>query len=315
MIIAMKKCPYCMEDVEEEAVVCPHCQRDVRRWWWRHKILTVILIFIGSSFIVSFLGSLGGGSDKATSDKITSTERQRFVKVLSISGDQDQQSQEFVIKSKDVKFEYRCQDGPLVCSARLKQVGGDANKEIFHSSGSTGGTSGENIISAGPGRFYVLVNTGNRRYTIDVLESSTPASTEEKKVAEQKVSDVEPYRNIAGFELASENTFGRYQSFDYKTGDKQYIVSLNVNPETENPELEEVYSLERGSVTIKGVELAYGYQERSEKFDIRPYESVELVFMHLRKPHTVITRRLDRTSDKEGNLATSKTFVEALLSR
>ena len=72
----MKKCPHCAEEVQKKARVCPHCQMDLKSWWRRHKILTVVLVFLGSGLVVSLLGGSGG------SNKVISTDSPKFVKVL-----------------------------------------------------------------------------------------------------------------------------------------------------------------------------------------------------------------------------------------
>ena len=42
----IKKCRACFKEVEAKAKKCHHCGTDLRSWFGRHKIITVILVFI-----------------------------------------------------------------------------------------------------------------------------------------------------------------------------------------------------------------------------------------------------------------------------
>ena len=40
-----KSCPKCGEEIKASAKICKHCKADLRNWFARHKLLTVVLIF------------------------------------------------------------------------------------------------------------------------------------------------------------------------------------------------------------------------------------------------------------------------------
>lgn len=40
----IKKCKFCQTDIPKKATVCPNCKKDLRSWFSRHPILSVILI-------------------------------------------------------------------------------------------------------------------------------------------------------------------------------------------------------------------------------------------------------------------------------
>ena len=61
-----KKCPKCNEEIQSSAKKCKHCQADLRNWFVKHKVLTVILVIIVFGIIVSV------SSDK--SQKVSSTQ-------------------------------------------------------------------------------------------------------------------------------------------------------------------------------------------------------------------------------------------------
>ena len=57
-----KKCKHCQSEIDEKATRCPHCQSDLRSWFRKHPILTIILILF---VIPPFLSGLFSNSDKS----------------------------------------------------------------------------------------------------------------------------------------------------------------------------------------------------------------------------------------------------------
>lgn len=58
----VKKCKYCQSEIDKKAKVCPNCKKDVRNWFLRHPILSVILIII----VVAIIGSLSNPNTPET---------------------------------------------------------------------------------------------------------------------------------------------------------------------------------------------------------------------------------------------------------
>lgn len=50
-----KLCKHCRKEIDSKANKCPHCQSDLRNWFVRHPILTVILVL----FVFGIFGSTG----------------------------------------------------------------------------------------------------------------------------------------------------------------------------------------------------------------------------------------------------------------
>jgi len=71
-----KKCPKCKEDVAKDAKKCKHCGADLRNWFIRHKVLTVILAL----FVIGIIGAAMGGSDTATTDTGTGSSQEENTK-------------------------------------------------------------------------------------------------------------------------------------------------------------------------------------------------------------------------------------------
>jgi hypothetical protein len=56
-----KQCPHCKSEIPLGAKKCPQCQSDLRSWFRRHPILTVLGVFILFSVAINIIG---GGAKK-----------------------------------------------------------------------------------------------------------------------------------------------------------------------------------------------------------------------------------------------------------
>jgi len=69
----IKKCPKCGEEIKLVAKKCKHCQADLRNWFVKHKIITVILVLM----LLGIIGSYGESDDekiiKSTNDNTKET--------------------------------------------------------------------------------------------------------------------------------------------------------------------------------------------------------------------------------------------------
>jgi len=68
--MASKKCPHCQKEIDVKAKKCPHCQSDLRSWFSKHPILTVLLVL----FIIGIVASAGG--NKKSSSTTNKTDNQ-----------------------------------------------------------------------------------------------------------------------------------------------------------------------------------------------------------------------------------------------
>lgn len=63
----MKKCKSCQKEIDEKAKKCPYCQTDLRNWFIRHPILTILLILV----IIGIVGAASGGDKSGNTSKST----------------------------------------------------------------------------------------------------------------------------------------------------------------------------------------------------------------------------------------------------
>lgn len=65
-----KICKHCKKEVDSKATRCSYCQGDLRSWFARHPILTILLVL----FILGIFGSaIGTDKTSTTTQKTTST--------------------------------------------------------------------------------------------------------------------------------------------------------------------------------------------------------------------------------------------------
>ncbi len=61
----MKTCKSCRKEIDDKAKKCPHCQTDLRNWFLRHPILSIIIVLI-------VIGMASGSGDPKTGDNTSS---------------------------------------------------------------------------------------------------------------------------------------------------------------------------------------------------------------------------------------------------
>lgn len=81
-----KKCKSCDKEISVKATKCPYCQTDLRSWFGRHPILTVLGLFV--LFVVVLGSSPSKNENKQGNNSPTPTPQREFKVSVNFTGNQ-----------------------------------------------------------------------------------------------------------------------------------------------------------------------------------------------------------------------------------
>lgn len=136
----MKKCKYCMSEIDDKAKICPHCGKKQKKKFGR-----VIGILLGVVVLFIIIGALAGGGDDAdTKKQNVSDESQQVTDPVS---KMSHGLLETVVEPSEGHTEY----GNQIVNGTIKNVSGktlsyvEINYAIYDSDGNQIGTAMDNI--------------------------------------------------------------------------------------------------------------------------------------------------------------------------
>jgi hypothetical protein len=177
-----KKCPKCKEEIAKDAKKCKHCGADLRNWFIRHKVWSVILGVI----VLAIIGSAIGGSNDSTT-KVGSDNKQ-----------------EAVYKVGDT-----INTGKLDITVTKAEERSSIGSEFFVKSPSQGGTyvgvqfkfknASDKPIGAFSQPSFKLVYSKGTKYDSDISASGSYAT--ELKLDQKILSDLNPGITVNGADV------------------------------------------------------------------------------------------------------------------
>lgn len=185
----MIECKTCQKEIAKGVKQCPHCGKDQRSWFMRHKFLS----FIGIIIILAIIGSALGGNDSTSDSKDDKEE-----KVYGI-GDS--------AEIKGIKY-------TIVKVEEMDQIG---DPEFLGKKAADGGTlvavqyKMENVSDEPIGAFsyptFKLVDDKGTEFNSDI-DASAAYATETKIDNSKALSDLNPGITVEGtnaFEVSKES--------------------------------------------------------------------------------------------------------------
>lgn len=87
--MAMRPCKECNQEISSSAKKCPHCGKDQRNFFMRHKIITILGVFI----ILGMLASMGSDNDNTATTANSGTGNEATQTVSEVPKETSKQEQ------------------------------------------------------------------------------------------------------------------------------------------------------------------------------------------------------------------------------
>ena len=163
------QCKNCKKDINDGAKKCPECQSDLRNWFIRHKILSVILILFILGTILSAIGSEektniipAVNNNTNTENKVSENTKKEYVSVIDIKTSSNKNSDTFSLSGGKQKLTYKSTGQYVVCSIYVLDEGSDLQEEGgFPVVMMAKAESGETVLRKKAGQYYIAVNASN----------------------------------------------------------------------------------------------------------------------------------------------------------
>lgn len=120
----LKSCKECSKEVSEDAKKCPHCGKDLRNWFMRHKVIT----FIGCFIIIAIIGNVAGGNQKASTSIATQSQQAQ-----KLQEEQNKTQEEIIaissedlakaFKDNEIKANNQYRDKIAKITGKVKDIG------------------------------------------------------------------------------------------------------------------------------------------------------------------------------------------------
>lgn len=212
-----KKCSYCQVDIPGEASICPNCKSDLRSWFRRHPILTILL----GLFILGLFAPPPEDGGRSTSPASSGTEV-----ITQPEPEEVEYTVGQLIKSKSFEI--------TITKVEERDIVGGQH---FNSQPAEGGTyvavqfKYKNISDKPQGMFSTptiqLLDSSSVEYSADIGASSSYAT--ELELDRKIISDLNPGITVNGakiFEIGKEQYRAGGWKIQVKADREDYIVKI-----------------------------------------------------------------------------------------
>lgn len=98
----MTTCKACGKEIAKGVKKCPHCGKDQRNFFMKHKIISIIAIFI----VLGVIGSVTGGKDDSAKTTSTTTSTESTASTKSTSEDVKKEEEAITVSAVDLGKAY-----------------------------------------------------------------------------------------------------------------------------------------------------------------------------------------------------------------
>ena len=166
------QCTQCKKDIPDGAKRCPECQADLRNWFAKHKILTVVLIFFILGLILSSVDDSNSTTKTVVNEEGKKIKVQKeYQKVIDLKTTSTKNSDTFKLEGGKQKLIYTITKKQYAgCNIYLLDENTDLHKDGGIPVVMMAEESGETILRKSNGNYYLSVQASNTTCEVELLE-------------------------------------------------------------------------------------------------------------------------------------------------